>query len=381
MLELVAALRQHTAPPPDSAEALARAKQRVLASLPVATPQAAVMPSPAPRTPAPTPRPSFWQRLSSILPAPALPAWAPVALIVVLALLLSMSVSIGVSAQALPGQPLYWVKRAIERLELVLTTDPAEQARLEHTFNGRRLDEVGEILHRGMIETVSFQGEVKGREGDYWRIEKYLADIEPGVLGNISLAPGAVVSVTARTTPEGILQVMQLDLLRPAPEPEPSPSREEGETVPPVPTATATLTPTATPEIASEGQPASKPTAPLAPLVLPTATPTKRPSPTPSPSPSPTSTATLPPTATPTTETNVAVGVVTALGGGTITVNGVDYRLETALDAGVQVGRSVQRFLSPATGWHSGRLSDRITVPCEPDLHTRSSARHRQGSH
>ena len=189
MLELAAALRQHTAPPPDPAEALAWAKQRVLASLPAPALQA-TMPSPAPRIPASTLRPSFWQRLSQMLSAPRVPAWAPVALVVVLALLLSLNVTIGVSAQALPGQPLYSLKRTVERLELLLTLDPVERARLEETFNERRLDEVEQVLHRGLIETVSFRGEVKGREGDYWRIEKYLADIEPGVLAILSWRQG-----------------------------------------------------------------------------------------------------------------------------------------------------------------------------------------------
>jgi hypothetical protein len=59
------------------------------------------------------------------------------------------------SADALPGDPLYAVKRGIEGVRLALTTSPATQAALLEEFAGRRLSEAEELVRSG--EEEAFQ--------------------------------------------------------------------------------------------------------------------------------------------------------------------------------------------------------------------------------
>ena len=89
----------------------------------------------------------------------------------------------------------------------------------------------------------------------------------------------------------------------------------------------------------------------------------------------------MPPTATPTIEINVAVGIVTALGGGTITVKGVVYRLETAPDAGVQVGRTVRVYYRRQPDGVLVAYRVELLFPVDPTSTPGPSARHRQGGH
>jgi len=51
-------------------------------------------------------------------------------------------------AASLPGQPLYGVKLATERIQLVLTSQPASRAALEQSLVEERLDEIVTLLQR-----------------------------------------------------------------------------------------------------------------------------------------------------------------------------------------------------------------------------------------
>jgi hypothetical protein len=53
------------------------------------------------------------------------------------------------SADALPGDLLYPVKRGVEQIDLALTTDPTERGRLELELADTRLEEVGLLLDSG----------------------------------------------------------------------------------------------------------------------------------------------------------------------------------------------------------------------------------------
>ena len=54
--------------------------------------------------------------------------------------------AVAASGSALPGQLLYPVKRATERIELLLNTSPASRARLHLEFAQRRLTELSDLL-------------------------------------------------------------------------------------------------------------------------------------------------------------------------------------------------------------------------------------------
>ena len=89
------------------------------------------------------------------------------ALTVAIALVLVSTALIGGSQSALPGQPLYGVKRAMEQVQARL--QPAH-AGLDRELRKRRLDEVLALLSRGEIQEVSFEGILTGQYGEYWTV-------------------------------------------------------------------------------------------------------------------------------------------------------------------------------------------------------------------
>ena len=96
---------------PDSEAALARARERVLQSIP----------APA-RAPA---QPPFWRRWT-----PPTFSWAPTALIAALAIALIFGLALFASGGARPGGPLYPVKQVASEIMRLLT--PSEQPEKEH---------------------------------------------------------------------------------------------------------------------------------------------------------------------------------------------------------------------------------------------------------
>jgi hypothetical protein len=55
------------------------------------------------------------------------------------------------SSTSLPGEPLYGVKTAIERIQLTLPADPATRARLQVQFADRRLGEAQRLAQQGRV--------------------------------------------------------------------------------------------------------------------------------------------------------------------------------------------------------------------------------------
>jgi hypothetical protein len=58
---------------------------------------------------------------------------------------------VAASAQSLPGDPLYQVKRGLERVQLSLTLDPAANARLRMQLATRRVSEAGQLSAQGRV--------------------------------------------------------------------------------------------------------------------------------------------------------------------------------------------------------------------------------------
>lgn len=95
------------------------------------------------------------------------------AVVVVLVLLVSASL-LGtelVSAQSLPGEPLYPVKIAIEQARLWLAGDSASYLHLEELFDQRRGAEVLRLLQQGrMGQQVSFAGFLSATSEGGWQV-------------------------------------------------------------------------------------------------------------------------------------------------------------------------------------------------------------------
>jgi LysM repeat protein/AcrR family transcriptional regulator len=202
-----------------------------------------------------------------------IPAWlaAAASLILVAAIIL-------LSQRAIPGDPLYAVKRWSEDAAVFIIPDDSG---IDRTIQQRRRDEVADLLDAGRTETVVFTGTVEAMNDEGAVLIDGLAVLIDPLL--VTVAPGDEVEVDARTTDDGrIIAIRVRVLLRPdqsGPVIAPPPIETD---VPSRPTATpsATHTPTSTPSA--------------------TRTLTTTPSATRTPSPTATRTATVRPTLTPT---------------------------------------------------------------------------------
>lgn len=58
------------------------------------------------------------------------------------------------SLAAIPGDSLYPVKRFVEKVQLVLSLDPLQNARLQVDFSRRRSDEIAAVIFEGRLELL-----------------------------------------------------------------------------------------------------------------------------------------------------------------------------------------------------------------------------------
>ena len=186
-----------------------------------------------------------------------------------------------VSANSIPGDALYGVKRASEQVTLFLTFGNDSRADLQRSYERRRVQEVEKILEIKREIQVEFSGVVEAVQGNtiivdgipvYLPVDSTLASV-PSV--------GTEVEIVARTQGDGTVAAQVLSV-----EADPEPTATVSSQLPPSPTPTLPK-PTATPQ--------SSPTETLEP----TQEPTVAPEPTQEEDPTEAATATTAPTETP----------------------------------------------------------------------------------
>jgi hypothetical protein len=74
------------------------------------------------------------------------------------------------SAETVPGETLYPVKRVVEQAQLVLTTDQSTRLDLEEEFDRRRIAEAEELEQEGRIEPVTVAGPLEELEDQSWSV-------------------------------------------------------------------------------------------------------------------------------------------------------------------------------------------------------------------
>ena len=93
----------------------------------------------------------LWGRLLRRLTAPVLrPAWA-VSLAVAVLLLGAGWGTVSASANATPDQPLYPVKRTVEKVRLMMARDEATRARIYASLASERLEEARRLAREGKV--------------------------------------------------------------------------------------------------------------------------------------------------------------------------------------------------------------------------------------
>ena len=107
------------------------------------------------------------------------------------------------SAQSLPGEPLYGLKRTVEQTQLLLSMDPRARGRLENDFSERRVDEVERLLAAARRAQVAFGGVLESLDGERWSV----AGITVTVPGSAEISgtpfPGLYVAVDGLSQPDG----------------------------------------------------------------------------------------------------------------------------------------------------------------------------------
>jgi len=146
---------------------------------------------------------------------PAARRWAPAMIGVLLAIVLS-SRAYYASADSLPGDALYPVKRVAEQVQLLTTLNADAKARLRAQFNDRRLSETQQLLEGSRVEEVQFQGVIEEVFPDRLRINGLIVRLEGSRVGGAP-AVGAIALVTAITQPSQELLAITVSVLEEAP--------------------------------------------------------------------------------------------------------------------------------------------------------------------
>ena len=142
------------------------------------------------------------------------PVWLPrlaAALIIALAILISGTGLYIASAQALPGDTLYPVKRAAEGLRISLAPSSDQKLALSLSYSQRRLDEIRSLLDRGRRSQVRFVGILNERGGDRLDIQGIQVLIQDTTVLETELAIGHVVQVEGTTSPAGYVVAHRID--------------------------------------------------------------------------------------------------------------------------------------------------------------------------
>ena len=230
--------------------------------------------------------------------------------------------TLAASANSLPGDALYPVKRMAEEFRLVFTIDPQARAQLEQELDERRREEAKAIVTTHRVAELSFRGLVEQAAADNWMVGGVRVSISGETIVDGGVALGSRVRVQARSMSDGTLWATRIALEPEAPGAAPAPSAT-------LPSATRTLVPTDLPPTPAPTRVEDRAT--VVPVeVPPTATPSRMQTLTPVPTATSTRTP-VPPTPLPPREVKVRIrGRIQALSSDSWTVDGVQVRIQSS---------------------------------------------------
>lgn len=222
-----------------------------------------------------------WLSLGGLLNRPLIRAAMTMA-VLILVMALGTASLVTISADSLPGDSLYSIKRMSENVRLSLTVTASARQQLLAEFAQTRQDEVRAVLDSGRLAVVEFQGLLEEIGDGFWLVGGLRVELDASTIVKGQPAVGAMVLVQASSPGDGTLQALRLEVkdelglptatVENTDSPTPSPTP-----LSPTPTWTATQTPTRTPE--------PTPTATSTASHTPLPTPTQEPEPTDTPAP------------------------------------------------------------------------------------------------
>jgi hypothetical protein len=231
--------------------------------------------------------------------------------------------AVAASGSALPGDPLYGLKRTVEDVRLNTASSPAQRQELQREFEQRRIGEANELLDAGREGEVEFTGTIEVIQPNAWIVSSLVVQLDANtqIVGTPQI--NRVAEVRGVTGPKG-LRARSVSI------------ESSGETeMTPTPATTETPLVTETPEPTETTAPTTTTPQPMA---------TRQPAAIPRP------TAARQPTATPQPAEVEFTGSVNALNAGTWIIDGttviVDNNTEIrdAINPGQRVKVKALRF-------------------------------------
>lgn len=126
--------------------------------------------------------------------------------------LISVGGLVTASAQALPGDTLYGMKRVVENVRLSITSDGNSKQNLQASYDQRRIDETLRLLELGRSQEVTFEGVVKEKSAETWLVDEIQVHLTSDtiILGTIGL--GMSVEVEGIVLPGYVVEAIQIEL-------------------------------------------------------------------------------------------------------------------------------------------------------------------------
>jgi hypothetical protein len=116
------------------------------------------------------------------------------------------------SANSLPGDALYPVKRSVEALSLSIAPSNSLKRSLQSSYEKRRVSEAERLLRLGRSERVTFEGIVRAMNGDELLVDDFLVRIPLTLALPPQLSVGEGVEVSGQVQPDGWIRADGLTL-------------------------------------------------------------------------------------------------------------------------------------------------------------------------
>jgi len=116
------------------------------------------------------------------------------------------------SADSIPGQTLYPVKRVVERAQLALTSDQSTRLDLEEEFDRRRILEAEKLEVSGRTESVAVAGQLMEDNEKTWRVGGVKLNLTPDQVALANTLNGSYIEVKGEIRGGEGIEVENLEL-------------------------------------------------------------------------------------------------------------------------------------------------------------------------
>ncbi|MFQ5401784.1 MAG: DUF5667 domain-containing protein, partial [Anaerolineae bacterium] len=132
------------------------------------------------------------------------------AIAMVIVLFVGGAAAVTTSAQTLPGDTLYPVKRIVENVRLVFAGNESARQTLETELTQERLREIKALMANGRQEIVEFSGPLAPTGDGGWQVNGFSLRITPQTQIEGELAAGRITAVRAQIMNDGTLTALHL---------------------------------------------------------------------------------------------------------------------------------------------------------------------------